>query len=517
MGVKKPATRPAYEFKQMLRDSTRHKSQIAEPRKIKSKSIKKPKFLEITSKLQHTINNDNDGLASTKQKLKADEYEEEESQTGNVNKKQSLFTKQHNLRSRKRIPEVLKPKLQPYDAIEVKKLSKEFPDNYWQFHANSGHGMINYINEQNPLELLDVKATDYGPISGMVLSPDGTMLASFSNFGVIKIWDTTELTMLQTMRDTEEKNIEEYYVGKFAPTHTHLIAGGKLKDRYKWEYKEEDNHILPCPLKIFDIITGKCVGKLEGHIEEILSIKSVTFKGENYYISSSQDGNFIKWKMEDDWITLKEKECIDDGDNDMAFTVSFLPNTGNKYFLATTDDTVKLYDFETGQLLQTFEELYSQYCDCGKFIHPVEPLKSSSKLIIPQHAYFITRGVEMLKKSEHERIDNVCILHKLIYPNRIGGKFRLETIRIFQHKNYISNSWLVRITSNGRYLAAPTMKGEVCIFNLRTGNIVAILNDHESMEIKLTNGGLCETIWSPVFHVSCNEVEALTSLFKAIF
>nr|CAG8538252.1 328_t:CDS:10 [Entrophospora candida] len=478
MGVKKPATRPAYEFKQMLRDSTRHKSQIAEPRKIKSKSIKKPKFLEITSKLQHTINNDNDGLASTKQKLKADEYEEEESQTGNVNKKQSLFTKQHNLRSRKRIPEVLKPKLQPYDAIEVKKLSKEFPDNYWQFHANSGHGMINYINEQNPLELLDVKATDYGPISGMVLSPDGTMLASFSNFGVIKIWDTTELTMLQTMRDTEEKNIEEYYVGKFAPTHTHLIAGGKLKDRYKWEYKEEDNHILPCPLKIFDIITGKCVGKLEGHIEEILSIKSVTFKGENYYISSSQDGNFIKWKMEDDWITLKEKECIDDGDNDMAFTVSFLPNTGNKYFLATTDDTVKLYDFETGQLLQTFEELYSQYCDCGKFIHPVEPL--------------------------------------LIYPNRIGGKFRLETIRIFQHKNYISNSWLVRITSNGRYLAAPTMKGEVCIFNLRTGNIVAILNDHESMEIKLTNGELCGTIWSPVFHVSCNEVEALTSLFKSM-
>ncbi|CAJ0913055.1 15915_t:CDS:2 [Entrophospora sp. SA101] len=255
MGVKKPATRPAYEFKQMLRDSTRHKSQIAEPRKIKSKSIKKPKFLEITSKLQHTINNDNDGLASTKQKLKADEYEEEESQTGNVNKKQSLFTKQHNLRSRKRIPEVLKPKLQPYDAIEVKKLSKEFPDNYWQFHANSGHGMINYINEQNPLELLDVKATDYGPISGMVLSPDGTMLASFSNFGVIKIWDTTELTMLQTMRDTE----------------------------------------------IFD---ENVLINLKAIIEEVLSIKSVTFKEENYYIGSSQDGNLLNY--------IKEKECIDD-------------------------------------------------------------------------------------------------------------------------------------------------------------------------------------------------------------
>ncbi|CAJ0913613.1 19016_t:CDS:2 [Entrophospora sp. SA101] len=30
----------------------------------------------------------------------------------------------------------------------------------------------------------------------------------------------------------------------------------------------------------------------EGHIEGVLSIKSVTFQGENYYISSRQDGNF---------------------------------------------------------------------------------------------------------------------------------------------------------------------------------------------------------------------------------
>nr|CAG8544453.1 8808_t:CDS:2 [Entrophospora candida] len=53
--------------------------------------------------------------------------------------------------------------------------------------------------------------------------------------------------------------------------------------------------------------------------------------------------------MEDDLISPKEKECIDDGDNDTAFTISFLPNTGNKYFFATINDTVKLYDFETGQ------------------------------------------------------------------------------------------------------------------------------------------------------------------------
>ncbi|CAJ0640018.1 5702_t:CDS:2, partial [Entrophospora sp. SA101] len=166
-----------------------------------------------------------------------------------------------------------------------------------------------------------------------------------------------------------EKNIDEFYVGKFTPSHTHLIVGGKLKDRYKWDEEERDNPVLPGPLKIFDVIAGECIGKLEGHVEEVLSIKSVIFKGENYYITTSQDGYFIKWKMDDDWITLKEKILIEDGY--IVFYISFLPNTGNKYFLAAIDDIIKLYDFETGQLLQNFEEsLYSQYCDCVKFIHP---------------------------------------------------------------------------------------------------------------------------------------------------
>lgn len=65
--------------------------------------------------------------------------------------------------------------------------------------------------------------------------------------------------------------------------------------------------------------------------------------------------------------------------------------------------------------------MYSQYCDCGKFIHPVEPLeddgsacsnvdegignnnnnsnnnnKSRKRSQEPKFAYFITRGVEIL-------------------------------------------------------------------------------------------------------------------------
>jgi hypothetical protein len=49
---------------------------------------------------------------------------------------------------------------------------------------------------------------------------------------------------------------------------------------------------------------------------------------------------------------------------------------------------------------------------------------------------------------------------------------------------YHSNSWLIKIASNGRYIAAPTFHGEVFFFNIKTGTVSAILRDHEEMEIR---------------------------------
>jgi WD40 repeat protein len=45
--------------------------------------------------------------------------------------------------------------------------------------------------------------------------------------------------------------------------------------------------------------------------------------------------------------------------------------------------------------------------------------------------------------------------------------------------SFFANSWPAHITSNGRYLAAPTSQGEVFIWNLRTGDLVSVLTDHE--------------------------------------
>ncbi|KAI1318398.1 hypothetical protein EDD11_006736 [Mortierella claussenii] len=422
----------------------------------------------------------------------------------------------------KRIPKSKMQYVKPenpldFDPDYVYSLARQYPDSYWKSHADSKSGMIGKISEDHPLELVDCNIQDQAPVTGMVLSPDGTMLVTFCNLGSARVWSLEDYSLLTTLRDAKEEHIDEFYVGAFAPDQTKIIVGGKLKDRNNWSEADEDNNILPCPLKIFDILTGEVVTRLEGHTEELLCVKKVQFKGENYFLSGSQDGYLNKWHMDSDWRGLQSMVQMRDGITCMAFTVSFVPNTGNKYFLAAADENLRLYDFENAALLQTFENMYSSYCDCGKFItavdfpmpppipeeapavkeeeDPTTPIMKKGKMKaeepLPvakpqQFAYFISRGVELLDSEERmiAKDYNSCTLHKLVYPDTKGGKWYLTEVKRFQDEEYFSNAWLIKIASNGRYMLAPTCTGEVFIYNLKTGQVTGVLKDHDDVEVR---------------------------------
>ncbi|CDS14390.1 hypothetical protein LRAMOSA06559 [Lichtheimia ramosa] len=423
-----------------------------------------------------------------------------------------------------------------YDPVAVEALAKQYPDSYWQFHADTGFSMMDVINEKYPVKALNYNLGDHGPVTAMTLSPDGVMLATFSSTGAIQLWDIADnFKLLRRIRDRGETQIEEFYCGKFSNDQELIVAGGKLKNRSVWSSQDDDNHILPCPIKIFSVETGNRVGQLDGHSEEVLCIKAITFKGKNYYLSTSQDGYIIKWQMDQDWITLVDSIPMDDGLTCMAFTVSFVPNTGNKLFMAACDAHLRLYDFEEALLLQTFEDIYSSYCDCGKFVRwldesnfdqivtteqadddekpddvkvenvdqqndnehqrnkedgdltknetsSLEEQKETSK---QQHAWFISRGAEICDVGEGlSSIPNVCTLHKLIFPSEKGGRFQLERIKRYGHEDYHANSWLVKITTNGRYLLAPTIYGQLFVFNMLTGQVTAVIKEHEDLEVR---------------------------------
>ncbi|CDH56037.1 wd g-beta repeat-containing protein [Lichtheimia corymbifera JMRC:FSU:9682] len=436
------------------------------------------------------------------------DIDDSESETGGSNKRSSRSKKAKGKQ---------KPKVVAFDPEYTKKLAQEYPDPYWKFHADAGYQMIDKVNDEATLEALPYNVSDQAAIIGMTLSADGTMLATFSNIGAVKIWDVeNEFKLIQKLRDPDEKNIDEFYCGQFtSDMQDHIVTGGKLKDRHRWSAEDEDNHILPCPIKIFNLESSKVVARLEGHEEEILTIKDVKFKGENYYISTSQDGYIIKWKMESDWTTLVESTRMDDGETCMAFTVSFVPHTGNKYFVGACDEHLRLYDFEEAKLLQTFESIYSSYCDCGKFIKWVdepaykeaqakataavkteeeeeinvekmdEDNNNNNTASNEEYAWFISRGAEMCDVEDGvSSIPNTCTLHKLVYPTEQGGKFKMEEVKRYKHEDYHANSWLVKIASNGRYIVAPTIYGQLFVFNMLTEQLTGIVKEHQDVEVR---------------------------------
>ncbi|KAI7905051.1 WD40-repeat-containing domain protein [Cokeromyces recurvatus] len=391
------------------------------------------------------------------------------------------------------------PKLHKWNKERMKNLAEKYPDNYWKYHADAGYEMIDAINEDNQLESIPCNMNDQGPITSMSLSEDGSMLATYSNIGAVKIWDIeNDFSLVRKLRDADESHIDEFYCGTFIADSELIAVGGKLKDRYRWSEEDEDNHILSCAIKIFNVTDSKVVAKLSGHEEEILCIKKVKFLDENYLISTSQDGYIFKWHMSSDWTTLISSNKMVDEQTCMAFTVSFVPNTGNKYFIAATDEHLRLYDFEEGVLLQTFSDLYSSYCDCGKFVkwldesiyfeqqqQQKDDIMDVEETTQEKYTWFISRGAEMCDVSEGvSSKPNTCTLHKLIYPTTDGGEFRLEEVKRYQNEDYHSNSWLVKITSNGRYLLAPTIYGQIFVFNMLTGQVTAILKDHLDMEVR---------------------------------
>jgi hypothetical protein len=91
---------------------------------------------------------------------------------------------------------------------------------------------------------------------------------------------------------------------------------------------------------------------------------------------------------------LVKKTVVDDMTTNIVCCLSFLPECGNKYFVAGCDDGIKIYDFEHARLLQAWLDLYGAYCDCVKFVNCKDLPKS------PNKHYLISRGVELVCEDD---------------------------------------------------------------------------------------------------------------------
>ncbi|XP_063902028.1 uncharacterized protein LOC135121661 [Zophobas morio] len=166
----------------------------------------------------------------------------------------------------------------------------------------------------------------------------------------------------------------------------------------------------------------------------------------------------------------------------MIFAIQFVPRSGNKYFIAACDHSLKIFDLESRKEIAKFDDLYSCYCD------DVLPVVCPSFINFPQEesrlctCYLLTRGVEDVNEDGLAIEANKVILHKLLPPEEPNGDWALLTERIFEDEHYYANSYLCRLATNGLYVAAPTVTGSVFIWNLLSGLKTAVIKEPNAAE-----------------------------------
>ena len=154
----------------------------------------------------------------------------------------------------------------------------------------------------------------------------GCILASGSGNGTIKLWETASGKLLHTLRGHEK----EVYSVAFDPTKSILASGSG--DR---------------TVKLWEMASGRLLRSLEGHKDRVYC---VSFDPTGCILASgSYDGTIKLWKTASGELlhTLK-------GHKRWILSVAFDPN-GSFLVSGSGDRTVKLWDTASGKLLRTLE------------------------------------------------------------------------------------------------------------------------------------------------------------------
>ena len=163
-------------------------------------------------------------------------------------------------------------------------------------------------------------------VSSVSFSPDGTLLASGANNGVIFVWDVASGENVETLAGHGV-----IISVTFSPDGT-LLASGSFDGR----------------VSVWDVETGENVETLAGHTD---GARSVSFSPDGTLLAAGAgDGTVKVWDVE----TGKRVKTLV-GHTDWVESVVFAPD-GSLIASASSDGTVKVWDVATGEMVETLVE-----------------------------------------------------------------------------------------------------------------------------------------------------------------
>jgi WD40 repeat protein len=178
-----------------------------------------------------------------------------------------------------------------------------------------------------------------GRVLSVAFSPDGRRALSGGEDAVIRLWDLESGERLRELRGHSE------WVFSLAFTPDGRLAlstsGGKGLDQSPWWQDGTDSAV-----RIWDVETGKPVGRLEGHKGIVRSV-AVSRDGRQA-LSGGSDMTLILWDPK----TRREVHRLR-GHQNRIESVAFLPD-GHHAVSASLDRTIRLWDLSSGRELDQF-------------------------------------------------------------------------------------------------------------------------------------------------------------------
>ncbi|MBD3883297.1 hypothetical protein IFO70_16140 [Phormidium tenue FACHB-886] len=173
-------------------------------------------------------------------------------------------------------------------------------------------------------------------VTTVAFSPEGEYLASGSHDQLVKLWDIESGQCIKTLQGHSNR----IWSIAFSPDGHHLTSGG-------------DDHAI----KLWDIQTGHCIKTWKGHTNEVLCL---ALNAEHALMATGHEDETIKlWDLRTGQVikTLY-------GHRDRVWALAFSPqltrtdaDEPDAAILVTGsgDSTIKVWNWKTGQCLQTLE------------------------------------------------------------------------------------------------------------------------------------------------------------------